>query len=345
MNKTDVESLLRFYQEKGRALPWREDPSPYHVWISEIMLQQTRVEAVKEYYQRFLSNLPTLKDLAESSEDFCLLLWQGLGYYSRVKNLRKAAIKVMCDYDGTIPSDPKELMKLPGIGEYTSKAIASIAFQKPYISVDGNLLRVFSRLNCYDKSIKEERAKREAEAFFLSGIPARPGDYNQALMNLGELICLPNGQPLCQECPLQRSCQSYQNGTVLKFPINEKKTSKKTIDKTVYLIIYQNKILLEKRPENGLLASLYQLPNEDKIIEEKTLNTHLKDKGYSVNSTSYLGNFSHVFTHLVWNMNCYEIQIDKKPDGLLVSLEDLKNYSIPTAFMKIIKKYLKEKKQ
>lgn len=339
MNKHDVEKLLTFYREQGRQLPWREQATPYHVWLSEIMLQQTRVEAVKEYYHRFLKTFPTIESLANSTEDQCLLLWQGLGYYSRVRNLRKAAQEVVEKYQGNLPEVPELLKKLPGIGEYTSKAIASIAFQKPYVCIDGNLLRVFSRLTCYENNLKEEQAKKIAENFFLPLLPSRPGDFNQALMDLGEMICIPNGKPLCDRCPLKDCCQAHEYHVELSYPVIEKKPEKKNVDMTVYLLIYENKILLEKRPASGLLASLFQLPNIEQKLTEDQLHQYLIDHGYRIDGISHLGNFQHVFTHLIWNMDCYVVNLKEKPDGIFVSKEEVASYSIPTAFAKILKNY------
>jgi A/G-specific adenine glycosylase len=203
-NSGDIaEPLLIWYDENRRILPWREDPTPYHVWLSEIMLQQTRVEAVRGYYDRFLAALPDIKTLAAAPEDQYLKLWEGLGYYSRVRNLHRAAITLMEDYDGEMPADYDELRSLPGIGPYTAAAIASIAFGKPEPAIDGNLLRVFARLTCYEPNILTPAANREARAFFLQTMDkARPGAFNQALMDLGALICLPNSAPSCGSCPL-----------------------------------------------------------------------------------------------------------------------------------------------
>ena len=218
--KEDTKLLLDWYDAERRILPWREDPTPYHVWVSEIMLQQTRVEAVKDYYARFLSTLPDVASLAAADEDTYLKLWEGLGYYSRVRNMHKAAVTIMEDYDGEIPSTAKELQKLSGIGEYTAAAIASIAFGEPVSSVDGNLLRVYARRNLYRENIKDPAAKKVAYDYYMERMPEdRPGDYNQALMDLGATVCLPNGEPECFRCPWADLCEAHKQGVELEVPV------------------------------------------------------------------------------------------------------------------------------
>ena len=216
----DTELLLQWYDTRRRILPWREDPTPYHVWISEIMLQQTRVDAVVPYYERFLAALPDVKALADAEEEVCLKLWEGLGYYSRIRNMHKAARQIMDEYGGQIPGTSKELQNLAGIGRYTSEAIASIAFGEVIPSVDGNLLRVFARRTEYEENIKSPQALRDAEVFYSQRISLdRPGDYNQAVMDLGATICLPNGEPLCEQCPWNCLCQAHSSGTELSYPV------------------------------------------------------------------------------------------------------------------------------
>ena len=207
------DALLAWYDRCRRSLPWRDDPSAYHVWISEIMLQQTRVEAVKGYYARFLERLPDIRSLAEADEDVCLKLWEGLGYYSRARNLQKAARQIMTEYGGNMPGSSAELIRLPGIGPYTAAAIASIAFGERIPAIDGNLLRVFSRLALYEEEIRTPAAASAAEAFFWKRCPdQRPGDFNQALMDLGAGICTPGGAPACGECPLRQYCRAAGAG-------------------------------------------------------------------------------------------------------------------------------------
>ena len=229
--------LLAWYDGSRRILPWREDPSPYHVWLSEIMLQQTRVEAVIPYYERFLAELPDVGALAAAPEDRLLKLWEGLGYYSRVRNLQKAARQVMENYGGALPSDPKQLQQLAGIGPYTAAAIASIAFGVPVPSVDGNLLRVYARLTGYRENILAPAAKTLAEQAFAKILPPdRPGDMNQALMDLGATVCLPNGTPLCGACPVSAFCAARKEGLQARLPVAEKKAPRRVEKRTVLLI-------------------------------------------------------------------------------------------------------------
>lgn len=344
MENQDALKLLSWYDEFGRSLPWREKVTPYHVWLSEVMLQQTRVETVKGYYTRFLTTLPTIQSIALCEEDVYLKLWQGLGYYSRVRNLHKGAIFIMDEYDGIIPDEIDKLLKIPSIGEYTAKAILAIAFHKNYVAVDGNLLRVFARLTCYDQDIKDKEAKEKCNDFFYPFLNDKPGDFNQALMDLGEMICLPNGEPKCHLCPLKNCCLSYKEGKQADFPITPKKTNRKLVDKTVLVIHYQDKYLIQKRPDKGLLASLYEFVNIDQKMTQEEVMSYLSRHGFKVKEIKYLHSSKHVFTHLIWQMEGYDIELDTLPKekGLLfVSKEDLRNiYSIPSAFSYFLKMVL-----
>ena len=223
-----AEPLLEWYQKNARVLPWRsENPNPYHVWVSEIMLQQTRVEAVKPYYERFLSALPTVQALAEADEELLLKLWEGLGYYSRVRNMQKAAQQIVAEHNGEIPAEYSILLKLKGIGPYTAGAIASIAFSKPCAAVDGNVLRVMARLTADEGNIAEPAVRKYWEKEIMEALPKeRPGDYNQALMELGATLCLPNGAPKCELCPLRAYCLAYRKNQTMLFPVKTKKSSR-----------------------------------------------------------------------------------------------------------------------
>lgn len=262
--------LLAWYSENRRSLPWRDDPSAYHVWISEIMLQQTRVEAVKGYYTRFLERFPDIFTLARAEEDTVLKLWEGLGYYSRARNLQKAARVLVSEYGGEMPRNAKELKKLPGIGPYTAAAIASIAFGEKIPAVDGNLLRVFSRLTLYEKEIRTLAALKAAEAFFLAEMPAdHPGDFNQALMDLGAGICTPGGTPVCGNCPLLLLCLAAAQDRAAGLPLMPAKKARRIERHTILVIRDDGRILLRKRPDRGLLAGLYEFPNENGWLSEE----------------------------------------------------------------------------
>ena len=328
--------LLAWYDAERRILPWREDPTPYHVWLSEIMLQQTRVEAVKDYYARFLEALPDVAALAAADEDTYLKLWEGLGYYSRVRNLHKAAVVIMEEYGGVIPGTAKELQKLPGIGEYTAAAIASIAFGEPVSSVDGNLLRVFARRTLYRESVKDPAAKKAAFAYFMERMPEdRPGDYNQALMDLGATVCLPNGEPECFRCPWAALCEAHQQGAELEVPVVPAKKARRVEHRTVFRVHCGEELLLARRPDTGLLAGLYEFPNtEDGVSPE----AFLKELGLTAVSTFPLPAAKHIFTHVEWRMTGFDLEVEtldpvRDTDGLfVVHLSELEKYSIPSAF-------------
>lgn len=326
--------LLYFYEDYGRVLPWRENVTFYHTYLSEIMLQQTRVEAVKKYYDRFLSILPTLNDLANAEEDVYLKLWEGLGYYSRVKNLHKGAQYIVEQKE--LPSTYEELIKVPGIGDYTAKAILSIVFKKDYIALDGNLMRIYSRLTCDEKDIQSKEAKLEADAYFLSLLKERPGDFNQALMDLGESVCLPNSMPKCHQCPIRYFCQSYSLDNPLNYPKKKEKMKKKVEKKTIFIIKYKDTYLIIKREENALLGSLYGFLESNQIDDINEAFSFLEKKEFKIESIEKTVNAKHVFSHIIWNMNGYLVVLKEKPkDFLFVTKEEIRNiYSIPSAYKK-----------
>ncbi len=362
--------LLDWYDKNRRVLPWREDPTPYHVWLSEIMLQQTRVEAVLPYYTRFLAALPDIAALAHAPEDLYLKLWEGLGYYSRVRNLHKGAEQILTDHHGEMPGNAAELEKIAGIGPYTAAAIASIAFQEPVPAIDGNLLRIFARLTSYGESIREPAARREAFAFFAARIPDhRPGDFNQALMDLGSGICRAHGEPLCANCPLADFCQAGKNGNASLFPKLPEKKPRPVSHYTVFLIHDLEKIALRKRPKKGLLAGLYEFPNAEGTLSEAEAVRYVRALGFSPLRLQPLPAAKHLFTHREWQLSGYDVLTDelrleasednvgdlryadrsatlpassnerKNPDGegpsgiMLVNLQAIREeYSIPSAF-------------
>ena len=252
-------ALLNWFYANRRILPFREDPTPYHVWLSEIMLQQTRVSAALPYYERFLAALPDIPALAGCEEEKLHKLWEGLGYYSRVRNLQKAAKIVCAQYGGQLPADYNALLALPGIGEYTAGAIASISFGLPVPAVDGNVLRVFARLYNDPRLVTDPQVKREFTARVMEHQPpAKAGDYNQALMELGALVCLPNGAPLCEQCPLGTLCRARAAGTALSLPQKTPPKARRITPVTVALVLNEGRVLLQQRPAKGLLAGLWQ---------------------------------------------------------------------------------------
>ena len=262
-----VDPLVDWYRENRRALPWREQKNAYYTWVSEIMLQQTRVEAVKPYFQRFISELPDPATLAACPEEKLLKLWEGLGYYNRVRNMQQAARTVVEEYGGKLPADYRKLLALKGIGNYTAGAIASIAYGIPVPAVDGNVLRVVSRIKESRQDIMKQSVRREIEEELQKIMPAAcPGDFNQALMELGALVCVPNGEPKCKECPAAFCCGACLHGTTEEIPVKGAKKERKVEERTVLVIQDGRMTAIHRRPAKGLLAGLYELPN----IEGKT---------------------------------------------------------------------------
>ena len=295
-------TLLPWYLENRRDLPWRNDRQPYHIWLSEIMLQQTRVEAVKGYYARFLSALPDIQSLANCDDGMLHKLWEGLGYYSRVRNLKKAAQMILSQYNGEFPRTHKEILDLPGIGDYTAGAICSIAFNQPTPAVDGNVLRVCSRLLDDSTPIDLPATKKRITAALAEVYPAEAGDFTQALMELGATLCGPNRKPDCESCPCGNFCLGYQNGTAEQLPVKSPKKGKRQEDKTVFIFRCDDRYALEKRPETGLLAGLWQFPNvSKKLTTEETLQEAEK-MGLHPRELLRQVERKHIFTHIQWNM-------------------------------------------
>ena len=311
--------LLAWYDENRRVLPWREDPTPYHVWVSEIMLQQTRVEAVKPYYKRFMEAFPDIGALANAPEQQLLKMWEGLGYYSRVRNLQKAAIQIMEEHDGRMPGEYDRLLTLKGIGSYTAGAISSIAFGNPVPAVDGNVLRVLSRVRMDEELISEDKVKKRVFAELSEVIPKdRPGDFNQALMDLGAGVCVPNGVPHCEECPLQTICLAKENSCQLEFPKKASKKARTIEEKTILIIQDENRAALKKRPDKGLLAGLYEFPSMEGYHTAEEVVSFLKENGLKTLRIQRLADSKHIFSHREWHMIGYQIRVDelaRKEDG------------------------------
>lgn len=350
--KETVPYLLHWFEYNRRILPWREDPTPYHVWVSEIMLQQTRVEAVKGYYDRFLTYLPEIKDLAQATEETLLKLWEGLGYYNRVRNMQKAALVIMEQYDGEMPGDYEKLRGLPGIGDYTAGAIASIAFGLPYPAVDGNVLRVMSRIACNRADITKEATKRTLTEDLKSIMPKESGDFNQSLMELGATVCIPNGKPLCEQCPVMHLCRAFQNGQEMQLPVKAPKKERRIEKRTVYLVFLGDKVLLHRREEKGLLAGLWEFPN---CIREKSNRKGKKAK--------------HIFSHVEWHMEGIRIEVQNREEmteqehleywrqqlaegpeeqerWVFATVKEMKEkYPIPSAFEAYVKEICKEEEE
>ena len=259
--KEIVEPIVRWYQKQEKILPWKQDKEPYHVWVSEIMLQQTRIEAVKKYYTRFMKTLPTIQDLANVSEEKLLKLWEGLGYYSRARNLKKAAIQIEENYKGKMPTSYAELLKLSGIGEYTAGAIASISYQEKVPAIDGNVLRVISRVLASKEDVLLPETKKEITKKLSEIMPEEAGDFNEGLMELGETICIPNTIPLCEKCPIQPFCIANKENLTNEIPVRIKKQKRRIEEKTVFIVKNKDEIAIRKREKTGILANLYEFPN------------------------------------------------------------------------------------
>lgn len=331
--------VLNWYDSNQRSLQWRDSRNPYHIWISEIMLQQTRVETVLPYYFRFIKQLPDIKSLASASEDMLYKLWEGLGYYSRVRNLKFAANQIMNEHNGEIPEDRKTLETLKGIGPYTSGAISSIAFGNRNAAVDGNVLRVFARFLTIKESIKDVSVKKDIKGKVEQLLPVdRVGDFNQALMEIGATVCVPNGQPKCEICPLNKMCKAYEQGIENEIPIKVKAKKVPIRKKTVLVIKWNNLYAIEKRPDEGLLRSMYQFP----LLEGHMSASEIKHSIFKdILSIKKLRNSVHKFSHLKWDMVAYEITVkEKMKEYIFVSDEEIENnYSIPSAF-KAYKEYI-----
>ena len=334
-----VAPLLEWYGEQARVLPWRENSDPYRVWVSEIMLQQTRVEAVIDYYQRFMESFPNIETLADAPEEKVMKLWEGLGYYSRARNLKKAA-EVICEqYSGMFPKEYSEILKLPGIGKYTAGAVSSIAFGQPCSAVDGNVLRVITRLEENDTDIKDEKFKKQIGERLEEVYPAGYcSEFTQSLMELGATVCVPNGEPKCEKCPLKSGCGAYKNNTWQNYPVKQTKPQRKKINKTVFILSAGDKIAVRHRDEQGLLAGLWEFPNIDRKMAEEEAGRWLEQKGIEVIQIEKNKTAKHIFTHLEWYMNCYHIVCKEINDTFeWVSEEELNNeVPLPTAFRKCL---------
>lgn len=345
--KEIVKPLLQWYYQNKRDLPWRKDKDPYHIWLSEIMLQQTRVEAVKGYYERFLRQLPDIKSLSKVSEEELMKLWQGLGYYNRARNLKKAAIMVEETFGGTFPKQWEEIKSLPGIGEYTAGAIASIAFDMRVPAVDGNVYRIYTRLKADKENITETSVKKRIAGEVGNIVPAKdPGGFNQAWMDLGSAICIPNGAPLCDQCPLKSLCKGRKMGIAQELPVKTKKKKRKIEEKTVFFMEYEGKYLIQKRPNKGLLAGLWEFPSQEGKISIEELREQLAQWEEKDISIELLGAKKHIFSHIEWHMLGYLVHLSKIPEQLgeeliFADVDLLKEkYSIPSAFSGYLEKIL-----
>ena len=326
--------LLPWYTENKRDLPWRKDKEPYHIWLSEIMLQQTRVEAVKGYYTRFLNTLPTIRDLAVCDDDVLHKLWEGLGYYSRVRNLKKAAFQIMELHGGIFPEEYDQVRALPGIGDYTAGAICSIAFDLPTPAVDGNVLRVVSRLTEDATPVDDLRYRRQVRDQLATVYPKDAGAFTQALMELGATVCGPNWAPRCEECPVKTICAAAKHGTAENYPVKKPKAKRRTEEKTVFILSCDGAYALEKRPDKGLLAGLWQFPNTEGKLEVPQAMAYLEEQGLRPREVLRQLERKHIFTHISWEMRGIYVEVMERAEKYTwLSADEIRaNAAIPTAF-------------
>lgn len=331
--------LLAWYRENARDLPWRRTDDPYRIWVSEIMLQQTRVAAVLGYYDRFLESFPTVEALAGAPEELLLKRWEGLGYYSRARNLQKAAQLVTERYGGRFPTDYDALRTLPGIGEYTAGAVASAAFGVREPAVDGNVLRVVTRItDCHD-DIADPKTKRDIRQQVAAAMPARAEDirvYNQAVMELGATVCVPNGAPKCTLCPAQPLCLARERGTIAQLPVKAPKKERRREGKTVFLLLRDCKVALRRRNDSGLLAGLWEFPNVEGVLEEAAAASVLAGWGLEIKAWEKQLSAKHIFSHVEWEMTGYSLQVtgEGPAEILWADAETLERCAVPSAFAK-----------
>ena len=351
-DKQAAERLLSWYRENTRDLPWRRDTDPYHVWVSEIMLQQTRISAVMGYYERFMQALPDIPALAAVPEERLLKLWEGLGYYSRARNLKAAAEVMVKEYGGAFPKKEEEIRSLPGIGPYTTGAIGSICFGLPTPAVDGNVLRVLTRLNADDSCIDEDAVKKriagELAVLYDALRKKDRGTLTQALMELGQVICIPKGEPACMECPLKKVCRAYAEGTVTEYPVKKKKATRRKEEKTVLLLIdtsgSEYRFALHKREEKGLLSGLWEFPSLPGKWDVGEITDRLEKNGFGKASPRMELPHIHIFSHVEWHMQGIFLELDdsgrKLPEELgeigalrWISRAELEEeFAMPSAF-------------
>lgn len=355
--KESVWPLVEWFRENKRDLPWRKRINAYRVWISEIMLQQTRVEAVKPYYERFLNELPDVSALASVKEDRLLKLWEGLGYYNRARNLKAAACQIMEQYEGEFPSTYEEIRSLKGIGNYTAGAIGSFVYNIPKPAVDGNVLRVVSRLTADEDDIGTAAARSKIESLIEEVIPQEaPGDFNQGLIELGAIVCVPNGEPKCDVCPLKELCRAHKEEREMDFPVKKKAKARRVEKRTVFIFRDNEKVAIRKRPRKGLLAGMYEFPNVEGKLKTAEVIEYAQSAGLTPVRVKRIGTAKHIFSHVEWHMTGYELLVDElektagqnadcqdteggsdKSEHIFVKIKQLEEeYAMPSAFDKFV---------
>ncbi len=339
MNDKDALALAAWYKQNKRQLPWRDTGNPYAIWISEIMLQQTRIEAVKPKYEAFMQALPDISTLASVPEDFLLKLWEGLGYYSRARNLKKCAQVLVEQYNSQLPQEERNLLALPGIGPYTAGAISSIAYGQPVPCVDGNVMRVLSRYALSKEDIRNPKVRKQMEQDIRTLFTQIQdsdfyANFNQGIMELGETICIPNGSPNCDKCPLCQSCKAHAANQTDTIPYRSSLKSRKVINRTIFLIEDTDSYLIGKRPSKGLLANLYEFIGLDTFVLPTQITKQFP--WLEIETIEPLPDAKHIFSHLEWHMKGYRLRVKQIPDVELplvkVKKKEFANYAIPSAF-------------
>ena len=333
--RESVPRIISWYASERRDLPWRRDPTPYQVWVAEVMLQQTRIGAVLGYYERFLHALPTVEELASADDDLLMKLWEGLGYYSRARNLKKAAGVVVRDYGGKLPDTVRELKKLPGVGDYTAGAIASIAYGQPEPAVDGNVLRIILRLLACGDNVAGPRVKTSVTRLLRLHYPSgrEAALLTEGIMELGEMLCLPSGEARCESCPVRELCRAHAAGEVSRYPMKTPKKERRQEKRTVLLLHCGEKYALRRRPNRGLLAGLWECPNLEGWLPAEEAAAWVEGQGSGVLSCAPCGETRHIFTHLEWHMRGYDVSCKREIPGCewKTPAEIKEGFSIPTA--------------
>ncbi len=337
-----IPAIVSWYRQNKKDFPWRKEPTPYHVWISEIMLQQTRIEAALGFYTRFIEALPTVEALAQVEDDHLMKLWQGLGYYSRARNLKKAAIMIVERYGGVLPDSAEQLRLLPGIGDYTAGAIASIAYGKNEPAVDGNVLRVTARIFAYHDDVMLPATKKDVTALLAACYPegAAASLLTEGLMELGEVVCLPSGEVRCAICPVADFCRARQEGLVEHLPVRNARKEKRVEDKTVLLIRSdEGRFAIRKRENKGLLADMWEFPCLDGIYAEGDVESYLAEHGICVSTVSRVASAKHIFTHVIWQMQGFSVSVKEEGGDFhwKTPKEILDSYAIPSAYRAFLK--------
>lgn len=332
--------LLSWFEKNKRQMPWRETDDPYKIWLSEVMLQQTQVNTVRSYYLKFIERFPDIDSLAAADREEVMKYWEGLGYYSRVRNFQDAVREVQTEYDGIVPKDGEAFLSLKGVGPYTRGAVMSIAYNLKYPAVDGNVYRVFSRLDNDAYDISKSTARRHFEQKVMEVMPEAAGDFNEALMELGATVCTPKN-PICMLCPVQNHCEAFTAGTVLERPVKLKKVKRKELRYQVLVITNQyEELLVIQRPETGLLGGMWQFPMMDEELSladiegQLNMTLHLERK--------LLTTVTHSFTHLDWILDVYTARTNSQSSGdhRFIKAEDKENFTFPVSMTKIFNYYM-----